>query len=172
MYTIRPARPADLDRLVELLQALQDHLEAANPDLWRMTGEGRAQLRSQIANRLRADDTCALVAEHDTDGVIGVAFGRVVTNSRYAPARVGQVDQLFVRAEHRRMGVASRLVAGLCRFFAGQGVEDLSLRYVVGNEEAAGFWSSLGFAARIVVVGADRRAVEARLEPPEPAVAL
>lgn len=163
MYTIRPARLADLDRLVELLQALQDHLEAANPDLWQMTAEGRAQLRSQIAHRLRADDTCALVAEHDTEGVIGVAFGRVVTNSRYTPARAGQVDQLFVRADHRRAGVASWLVAGLCRFFADRGVDDLSLRYVVGNQEADGFWSSLGFSARIVIVGADRRAVEARL---------
>jgi hypothetical protein len=54
-------------------------------------------------------------------------------------------------------------VAELCRFFADKGVEDLSLRYVVGNEEAAAFWSALGFAPRILTAGARRSEIEARL---------
>ncbi len=163
MYTIRPAQPADLDRLVELMLALQDHLEAANPDLWRIKPEAREQLKGQLAARLTATGSCALVAEHPADGVIGAAFGRVVINKSYLPERAGQIDQLFVRVDHRRAGVGSQLVARLCRFFAEQGVDDLSLRYVVGNDEAAGFWSSLGFSARIVTAGASRQQVEARL---------
>jgi GNAT superfamily N-acetyltransferase len=162
-YTIRPAQVADLDRLVELLLALQDHLEGTNPDLWQMKSEARDQLRSQIAARLVAANSCALVAEHDQDGVVGVVFGRIVTNNRYIPDRAGLVDQAFVREDHRRRRVATRLMAGLCRFFAGQGVDDLSLRYVVGNEEAAGFWEALGFAPRIVTAGVSRQVVEERL---------
>jgi hypothetical protein len=54
-------------------------------------------------------------------------------------------------------------VAELCRFFAAEGVADISLRYVVGNEEASRFWTALGFAPRIVTVGAELRAAEARL---------
>jgi GNAT superfamily N-acetyltransferase len=154
---------ADLDRLVELLLALQDHLEGANLDLWQMKGEARDRLRSQIAARLMAANSCALVAEHDDDGVVGVVFGRVVTNNRYIPDRAGLVDQAFVREDHRRCGVGSGLMSELCRFFAGEGVDDLSLRYVAGNEEAAGFWKALGFAPRIVTAGASRQAVETRL---------
>ncbi len=163
MYTIRPAQEADLDCLVELMLALQDHLEAANPDLWRMKPEARGQLKGQLAARLTAPGSCALVAEHQTDGVVGAVFGRVIVNKSYLPERAGQIDQLFVRQDHRRVGVGSRLVAGLCRFFAEQGVDDLSLRYVAGNGEATGFWSSLGFSARIVTAGAGRQRVEARL---------
>jgi GNAT superfamily N-acetyltransferase len=148
---------------VELLLALQDHVEASNPDLWRMNPEGRGNLKGQIAARLEAEGSCALVAEHDEDGVVGVVFGRIVTNKRYTPSQAGQVDQAFVRADHRRGGVGSRLVAQLCRFFAAAGVADISLRYVVGNKEASEFWISLGFAPRIVTVGAERRAVEKRL---------
>jgi GNAT superfamily N-acetyltransferase len=162
-YTVRPAQTADLDRLVDLLLALQDHLEAANPDLWQMKGDARDQLRSQIAARLTAANSCALVAGHARDGVVGMIFGRVVTNSRYIPDRAGIVDQVFVRADHRRSGVGSRLMAELCHFFAGEGVDDLSLRYVLGNEEAAGFWQALGFAPRIVTAGAARPVVEAQL---------
>jgi ribosomal protein S18 acetylase RimI-like enzyme len=162
-YTIRTAQASDLDRLVELLLALQDHVEAANPNLWRMKPEARANLKGQIAGRLKSDLGCALVAQHEKDGVIGVIFGRVVTNNRYIPSRAGQVDQLFVRMDHRRAGVGSRLLAELCRFFAAEEVEDISLRYVAGNDEADSFWSAVGFSPRITTSGAHRQEVEAQL---------
>jgi GNAT superfamily N-acetyltransferase len=163
-YTIRPAQRIDLDRLSTLQLALQDHLEASNPNLWRMSDQTRAQLKGQIAARLAALDGCVLVAEHIEDGVVGVIYGRVVTNKGYTPSRTGMVDQAFVQSQHRRRGVGARLVAELCRFFAEQGIEDISLRYVAGNEEAAGFWAALGLTPRIVTVGASRRVVEVCLK--------
>lgn len=162
-YCIREASKEDLDRLEELLLALQDHLEAANPHLWQMNDDARQALRAQIANRLRAGGSLTLVADHEKDGVVGVINGRVVRNSRYVPLRAGTIDQAFVRPEHRRCGVGSALVAAICRFFAEEGVDDLTLRYVVGNEEAAAFWSALGFEPRILTTGAIRGQVERRL---------
>jgi ribosomal protein S18 acetylase RimI-like enzyme len=161
-YTIRPARPADLDRLVDLMQALQEHLEAANPDLWRKD-DAQANLKGQLSARLTATNGCVLVAEHEEDGVVGAIFGRIVKNKRYIPSRAGMIDQAYVQEAHRRAGIASQLVVELCRFFAEQGVDDLSLRYVVGNEEAAAFWTNLGFAPRILTTGTTRTEVETRL---------
>jgi len=164
-YAIRPASLADLDRLEELLLALQDHIEQANPELWHMKPEGREALRAQIANRLGATAGTAIVAEHQDDGVVGVLFGRVDANHRYEPAVAGLVDQAYVRADHRRRGVASRLVAEGCRFFNEQGVADISLRYVIGNDEAAGFWQALGFLPRIVTAGAALETIQAHFTP-------
>jgi GNAT superfamily N-acetyltransferase len=144
--------------------ALQDHLEAANLELWQMKAEARAQFGTQIRARLIADQSRALVAEHPEKGIVGVIFGRIATNKRYAPARAGIVDQLFVQEDHRRAGVGLRLVAALCRFFAEYDVDDLSLRYVIGNTEAAGFWAALGFTPRILTVGASRKLLEAHLD--------
>ncbi len=112
--------------------------------------------------------TTAVVAEHRDEGVVGVAFGRVVANHRYDPAVAGNVDQVYVRPDHRRQGIATRLVAEVCRFFVQEGVTDLSLRYVIGNDEAAGFWQALGFAPRIITAGASREAGQARLLSNEP----
>ena len=162
---VRPAGMADLDRLEELLLALQDHIEQANPELWRMKPEGREALRAQVANRLGTAAGTALVAEHPEDGVVGVIFARVVANHRYEPHLAGLVDQAYVRADHRRRGLASRLVAEVCRFFAEQGVSDVSLRYVVGNDEAAAFWQAVGFVPRIITAGATLEAIQARLLP-------
>lgn len=162
-YTIRQARREDLDRLEELLLALQNHLEASNPHVWQKNQEAREALRAQIANRLQADGSLTLVAEHDVDGVVGVVTGRVVTNTRYVPPQSGSIDQAFVRADHRRGSVGAALVAALCRFFAAEGVDDLSLRYVVGNKEAAAFWTALGFRPRIVTAGTSRARVEEQM---------
>jgi GNAT superfamily N-acetyltransferase len=162
-YTLRPARSEDLDRLEALLLALQDHLEAANPNLWQMTMEARQGLRAQIGNRLQARDSLTLVAEHIEDGVVGVINGRLIRNTRYLPAQAGTIDQAFVRADHRRHGIGASLVAAICGFFVDQGVDDLSLRYVVGNAEAAAFWTALGFEPRIITAGGLRRRVEERL---------
>ena len=161
-YTVRKAQTSDLDRLAGLLQALQDHLETSNSDLWRLKPEARSNLKGQIAGRLASEQCCALVAEHNEDGVVGVIFGRIITNHRYAPSRAGQVDQAFVRTDHRRTGLGRRLVRELCRFFAAEEVEDISLRYVDGNAEAAAFWSAMGFSPRIVTSGARREVVEAQ----------
>jgi ribosomal protein S18 acetylase RimI-like enzyme len=178
--TIRRARPGDLDELVELMQALQDHLEAANADLWRLRPEARPDLKGQLAGRLasagqqrpaagqqrpaagqqRPAGAFALVAEHRDAGLVGAIFGRIATNKRYDPQRAGLIDQLYVRPEHRRAGIGRRLVAELCRLLAAEAIDDLSLRYVVGNDEAAAFWSALGFAPRIVTAGAHRERIK------------
>lgn len=162
-YTLRPARAADLERLIELLLALQDHVESSNADLWRMKRDARHNLKGQLIGRLEAGDSCALVAEHEKDGVVGVIFGRIVVNNRYTPSRAGQIDQAYVHPDHQRTGVGSRLVALLCAFFASEDVEDISLRYVSGNKEAAAFWSALGFKPRIVTAGVAREDLERRL---------
>lgn len=162
-YTIRPARREDLDRLEGLLLALQDHLEASNPSVWKKSEEAREALRAQIANRLHGEGSLTLVAEHDEEGVVGVITGRVVTNSHYVPSRAGSIDQAFVRRDHRRGGVGAALVAAVCRFFAAREVKELSVRYVLGNEEATAFWTALGFRPRIVTAGAALDGVAERL---------
>lgn len=162
-YVIRKAGSADLERLLELLLALQDHVEEANPALWRMTSRARDYLRHQISVRLQAPRSCVLVAEHRGDGVVGLIFGRVVTNSRYSPSRAGVVDQVYVRPDHRRRALGAQLVSELCTFFAAEPVTDVSLRLVSGNQEAAAFWAALGFSPRIITVGAGLETVQSRL---------
>jgi len=103
-YTLRPARAADLEQLVDLLLALQDHIESSNADLWRMKRDARHNLKGQVSGRLEAANSCALVAEHVEDGVVGLIFGRIIVNNRYTPSRAGQIDQAFVRPDPQTPG--------------------------------------------------------------------
>jgi ribosomal protein S18 acetylase RimI-like enzyme len=153
-YHYRRAEACDLESVYALYLALQDHLEAADPDLWRMTPAARQRLRGQLAARLSARESCALVAEHEQQSVVAMILGRIVTNNHYLPARSGSIDQLYVHPAHRRQGIGSQLVAGVWRFFLDHGVEDVALRTMAGNEQAAAFWSALGFTPRILTLGA------------------
>jgi ribosomal protein S18 acetylase RimI-like enzyme len=152
-YTIRPAEPRDLPSLLEMSLALQDHLEAAAPDCWRMSPEAREALGRQLAARLGAAGSLALVAEQGHGGIAGMAFGRIIANNRYLPPLTGFIDQLYVRPAHRRSGAGSLLLAELLRFFGDQGVTDVSLRSMHFNAEAAAFWAAAGFTPRVVTLG-------------------
>jgi GNAT superfamily N-acetyltransferase len=56
---------------------------------------------------------------------------------------------MYVVKELRRKGVGRRLVKELCKFFKSNKVEDLTVRYIIGNKEAEGFWRKLGFESII-----------------------
>lgn len=55
-YLVRPVRAEDLDRLVILLLALQDHLEASNPALWQVKFQARVGLQTRLKAQLSEPD--------------------------------------------------------------------------------------------------------------------
>jgi len=56
---------------------------------------------------------------------------------------------MYIVKQFRRKGVGRRLVKELCKFFDSNKAEDLTVRYIIGNREAEGFWRKLGFESII-----------------------
>ena len=162
--TIRRARESDLDRLLELLAALQKHLEERNPRVWRESAGDRERARDRLAKRLSSPKACVIVAVNDEGTVVGLAVGNILSQERYLPNAAAYIETAFVEQPYRRCGLGSRLVAELCRFFASHDVEEMSLRYIVGNYEAEQFWSKLGFEPIIVTATATRQDVEKMID--------
>ena len=141
--TIRKARPTDREALAEMRLLMQHHMEASNPNIWRMTEEGRRSITKDIEQMLSDEEGRVLVAEED-ETVVGFTYGRVVIRETYTPKTVGHIDTIYVEPAQRRQGIGSGLVRELCRYFREQGVDEVNLRYVLGNEEADEFWRTLG----------------------------
>ncbi len=151
---IRRAALADVEKLVELKLLLQRHCEEANPSIWRITEEGKKLLKQKIEDGLKDTDSRVFVAVMDGQ-IIGYAHGGVESRVDYSPNRVGYISTIYVERRFRRKGVGTRLVKRLFVFFSSERVEHVTLRYIVGNDEARDFWKKLGFEPIITTAGKD-----------------
>lgn len=160
---IRPAETRDREELVKMRLQMQRHMEASNPGIWRITEEGMLQTGPDVDGTLSDEDGRVLVAEED-GMVIGFAHGHVARRNAYTPRVVGHINTIYIKEPQRRRGIGSRLVRELCLFFRAEGVEEVNLRYVLGNKEAEGFWRSLGFNPVIQTANTPLDALERRLK--------
>ena len=147
--TIRRAASSDVERIVELRLLLQEHAEKSNPLIWRITKEGKKLLEQKVENDLADSNIHILLAEADGE-IIGYAQGEVIRRSDHIPRIVGQVSLMYVVKQFRRKSVGRRLMKELCKFFSSNKAEDLTVRYIIGNREAEGFWRKLGFESIIM----------------------
>jgi GNAT superfamily N-acetyltransferase len=165
VFTVRKATHDDEDELYEMRLLLQRHGEGANPTIWRLTQKGEEKMRKDVGEMLRDEDGVVLVAEMNGTR-IGFAYGRHTCREEYAPPNIGQVALIFIKKPYRTHGVGSLLMAELCMFFDSKGVQDVTLNYIRGNVEAAGFWGSLGFEHRIYVAGTPLKDLKSHLGTP------
>ena len=149
-WTIREANESDIDRLIELRLALQDLMEQRNSRIWRLSAQGREGAREHLSQIFPDENAVIFVAVSDDGEIVGMIIGRIDTNVEYVPSTAGAISLLFVSESWRRRGVGSGLVMRLYQFFASHGIEAISARYVVGNDEAVKFWTKLGFQPIII----------------------
>jgi GNAT superfamily N-acetyltransferase len=90
----------------------------------------------------------ALLAQDD-----GEPFGFAILRLEspwYRPSlRLGSFEEVYVRAEHRRRGLARRMVASGEEWFRRHGAHTWTASVLEENPEALDFWQSVGFEARV-----------------------
>ena len=160
--TIRRAASPDVERIVELGLLLQEHVEESNPFVWRITEEGKKLIKQKVEADLANSNVLVLIAEADGE-MIGYVQGEVMSRSDHVPGTVGQVSLMYVVKQFRRRGVGRRLIKELCKFFNSDKAEDLTVRYVIGNKEAEGFWRKLGFEPIITTSGTSATELDHKL---------
>ncbi len=117
-YRVRAARPTDLEALVALEQQIFS-------DPWSLEGFGQFL------------DGITLVADDGND-VVGYAVARWVLEQ-------GEILNLAVQAEHRRRGIAARLVHEVLAALSERGVRYAFLEVRESNDGARAFYERLGF---------------------------
>jgi ribosomal protein S18 acetylase RimI-like enzyme len=161
--TIRRATSSDVERIAELRLLSQEHSEGANPVVWRITEDGKKLLKEKVENDLADSNIHVLLAEVDGE-IVGCVQGEVTRRSDYLPITVGHVSLIYVMKQFRRKGVGRRLMEELCRFFNSNKAEQLTVRYIIGNKEAEGFWRKLGFEPIITTGSTYARELDFKLK--------
>ena len=140
---IRKARPADVAGIVRLWSELQAANAEAEPRL-RPHRRGVEWYQEYMEMQLEDSATAVYVAVAG-DQVIGFTFGQVMQRPTLQDGRCGFVADLCVQASERKRGVGRRLYGELKGWFDRRDITSLEVQVVSRNEDAAVFWSKMGF---------------------------
>lgn len=153
--TVREGTMADLDALAPLWQAVHRHHAASMPELapYVTDAETWAARRALYAELLATPGTTLLLA-HAGDPAELVAYamshvfdrpGSWLDDTWVTGARIGEIESLAVRADHRGAGLGSLLLGRLEDRLGEQGVEDVVIGLLPGNEGARRLYERRGY---------------------------
>ena len=144
---IRPARPTDIPRLVELWTEFMDYHVKFDP----------AYARSEVAvenwvkyveSKFCNPDCQLFVAEKE--GQVVAYAGAIV--KEYPPVfevlKYGFVEEIAVTREFRRTGIGKRLVETAEAWLHAAGVTQIDVKIDVENEASMALFKGRGFAPR------------------------
>ena len=158
---IRKATSADSDEIEFMMLDFEDHMELTNPNVWRITDSGRSEIHKHVKD-LFSDIRQTFVAEGED--VIGFASAHVIRRANFNPGTIGFIDMIYVKEEHRRKRVALKLLSKITDYFIKENVNEVNLRYVVGNTVAETLWSELGMQSVLLTVNASLAIFTERLQ--------
>lgn len=136
-WLIRPAHPADLDRLTELL----GELFAIEADF---AIDAERQRRGLLL-LLEAQQACVLVAEAN-EMVIGLATGQLTISTAEGGLAL-LVEDVMVAADWRGQGIGRRLIAELGRWAVDRDAHRLQLLADRNNAGGLNFYRKIGWQA-------------------------
>jgi len=147
---VRKATAEDVPELVAMFQ----ELDGMQRD-WRVFTP-RPGFYDEVAVKYRQalDSPHRMLIVAEEDGVVGMAYGEVRIPSRFSDERSFEISGVMVRAGHRGHGVGRALAEEAARFAGELGIEWMELKIFWPNEQAMGFWRTLGFTPRVVQVTA------------------
>jgi ribosomal protein S18 acetylase RimI-like enzyme len=143
--TIRPALPDDLPDLAHLWHEKMILTAQFDPHL-RLAPDAMAQW-IQAASGWIASIDCHLLVAHYNHDCVGYIIGRVQdAPPGLLPVKVGSVVEMAVDAHARLGGVGSLLMDDLRKWFAEQGVEQVTALVARRNAVEQAFWRAQGAA--------------------------
>ena len=143
MYNFRALSVADRADF----RALRETALAASPDDFMMTlEEERAVPHLFIESALEQPaDRNVFLGAFTSDAVQLIAIAGLITPEFLKTRHIGRVTSLFVHPDHRRRGIARRLLADLFHCADRAALRSVRLEVVADNRDAIALYTSLGF---------------------------
>lgn len=155
METIRQLKPDDdLRDLIDLSKEFFQEYAVHHRDLFRIDEMNDSHITGYFSRFLAAEDSATFIAIVD-----GRTVGYMTIHVRsqedfYKVKKVGAISGLMVHREHRRKGIATRLLAEARSFLDGKGVVYFTVYTASANEGAFRFYERNGMAPlHVTMVG-------------------
>lgn len=142
---IRPAEPADLDKLLEFEQGV---IEAERP--FDVTLKREPINYYDMKAMLEAPHIRLVVAEFDGE-IIGSGYARIEESKPYLTHdQHSYMGFMFTVPEHRGKGINQKIIEDLERWSLSQGVTEMRLEVYAVNASAIRAYEKIGFSGNIL----------------------
>lgn len=146
----RVAVEADLDRLSALAEeAVAEQAGARGGRIWSVR-EARPRPASPSLTEAIADPAVLVLAATLDDVVLGYAVASV--EQLRDGSLLGKVDDLYVEAEGRAVGLGEELIDQVVAWCGSRGCVGIDAVVLPGNRETKNFFETFHFTARALVV--------------------
>jgi ribosomal protein S18 acetylase RimI-like enzyme len=130
---VRPLRPADLERVVEIDR--------------RLVGRSRRGFfEKRLAAALRGTDKVIAVAVEDDGGLAGYAIARIQGGAFGGVAPVAILDAIGIDPDRQRRGSGRHLIEGIVRGMKKRGVPELRTQVDWADQALLRFFAASGFS--------------------------
>jgi GNAT superfamily N-acetyltransferase len=147
MAQIRRIRTDDVTTVVDLWA---DYATELSDPAEGLSAESRSAVERHLAANAEHPDATCLVAVRD-GAVVGFATAATFTHPTL-PGALGEIEELYVAADHRREGIATALAEGILAWMDAHGASVMKVRIGrgLGEPQAIAFWEAVGFEADLV----------------------
>lgn len=145
MVKIRPALDQELLKVGALWGDFMAYNEEFNSS-FKIRKKATSIFSKEMSERMNGADCRLAVAELEGE-LIGFCYSYISLKPKYFKLeKFGFVGDLFVKSEHRGMGVGKKLVDDAMRFFKKRKISQIELLVARKNTDTIRFWESLGFS--------------------------
>lgn len=148
VYQFRLANEGDLEQLYTWTRALMDH-EAIEKSLeLPLKPDVDEKLKEWISALIANDSALFIIAEDESGQAYGCVLGliQLAPNDFIDMTMHGIIQMVWVEPETRRTGLAAQLVEHMESTFKNLQIPYCEISYSITNDEARGFWQSVGYA--------------------------
>lgn len=141
---IRKAKPQDIEQVTKYgLILLKQHSDL---DPYYVPTDAVEEVYQNFLERsLLLEDRLLLVAEINGK-LVGYAAAEIQTRSPlFRIAENGYINDVFVKEEFRKLGIAREFLAELKKWFKSKGIKYVELSVLAGNEVGKKTWAKFGF---------------------------
>lgn len=137
---VRPAEPADMDRLVDLCRAARDEASVGSA----VCSPDAAVLAQQLGAFTAMPGGTLLVAVHE-HAVVGMVLGRLLGPNPFTEEASFAVEALYVAPDHRRRGTGHALMVATAELATAAGATQVYAAPLPGARGMHRFFVQLGF---------------------------
>ncbi|MFH1978938.1 MAG: GNAT family N-acetyltransferase [Patescibacteria group bacterium] len=141
---IRKANQKDLDDLLELAKLQVDYHHKID-NYYKPFSKYRG-IKKYHEQQLKDRDVRLLVAEDENGKLIGFVDGSITTKPDINFKKIGEIDTIFIKEDHRKKGIGNKLIKELLKWFKEKNIKHVEADVDMRNENGVKAWGKFGFS--------------------------